>query len=77
MLDLLTMIKLNNRKCLVLIIALFSFIHPLKAMDSNGSIQWMFLIFGLFGGLALFLYGMEQMSNGLKKSAGDRIRSIL
>jgi phosphate:Na+ symporter len=31
----------------------------------------------LAGGLALFLYGMEKMSEGMKKSAGDRMRNIL
>jgi len=31
----------------------------------------------LFGGLALFLYGMEKMSSGMKKAAGDSMRSIL
>ncbi len=31
----------------------------------------------LFGGLALFLYGMEKMSSGMKKAAGDQMRSIL
>lgn len=31
----------------------------------------------LFGGLALFLYGMEKMSSGMKKAAGNRMRSIL
>ncbi len=71
------MVKLQNRKSLILIVALISLIQPLAAMDSEESIHWMFLIFGLFGGLALFLYGMEQMSDGLKKTAGDRIRSIL
>ena len=35
------------------------------------------MTFGLFGGLALFLYGMEKMSEGLKKSAGSKMRSIL
>ena len=32
---------------------------------------------GLFGGLALFLYGMEKMSTGLKRTAGNRMRAIL
>ena len=58
-------------------ILLFSLTQPLAAMDSGESIHWTFLIFGLLGGLALFLYGMEQMSDGLKKTAGDRVRSIL
>jgi len=35
------------------------------------------LIFGLLGGLGLFLMGMEMMSEGMKKSAGDKLRNIL
>lgn len=35
------------------------------------------LIFGLVGGLGLFLYGMKIMSEGLQKIAGDRLRRIL
>ncbi|MBU5435008.1 Na/Pi cotransporter family protein [Pseudoflavonifractor sp. MSJ-37] len=34
-------------------------------------------IFSLFGGLALFLYGMHIMSTGLEAAAGDRLKSIL
>jgi phosphate:Na+ symporter len=43
----------------------------------SGEIPWGFLVIGLFGGLALFLYGMEKMSEGMKKSAGNRMRAIL
>ncbi len=32
---------------------------------------------GLFGGLAIFLYGMEKMSDALKAVAGERMRDIL
>ena len=39
--------------------------------------DWFYLAFGLLGGLALFLYGMQKMSAGMKKSAGNRIRTIL
>jgi phosphate:Na+ symporter len=35
------------------------------------------LIFGLMGGLGLFLFGMKIMSEGLQKVAGDRMRKIL
>lgn len=35
------------------------------------------LIFGLFGGLGLFLFGMKIMSEGLQKIAGERMRKIL
>jgi phosphate:Na+ symporter len=31
----------------------------------------------LFGGLALFIFGMHQMGEGLQKTAGDRMRNIL
>jgi phosphate:Na+ symporter len=41
------------------------------------SIPWAFLTFGLLGGLALFLYGMEKLSEGMRKSAGNHMRSIL
>ena len=35
------------------------------------------IIFGVAGGLALFIFGMNLMSDGLKKSAGERLRKIL
>lgn len=34
-------------------------------------------IFGLVGGLALFLYGMNSMSDALQKAAGEKMKSIL
>ena len=33
--------------------------------------------FSLLGGLALFLYGMQMMSNGLEAAAGNRMKQIL
>lgn len=40
--------------------------------------NWVFyLVSGLIGGLALFLFGMEMMSEGLKKTAGSKMRNIL
>ncbi len=35
------------------------------------------LVAGLFGGLGFFLLGMNMMSQGMQKSAGDKMRSIL
>lgn len=35
------------------------------------------MIFGLAGGLALFLYGMNSMSDALQKAAGERMKKIL
>ena len=34
-------------------------------------------VLALFGGLALFLYGMQMMSNGLEAAAGNRMKAIL
>lgn len=34
-------------------------------------------ILSLFGGLALFLYGMHMMSEGLEETAGDKMKQIL
>ncbi|MDZ4199853.1 MAG: Na/Pi symporter, partial [Kiritimatiellia bacterium] len=40
---------------------------------SNG----LFSIFALLGGLALFLYGMDRMAQGLRGAAGGQLRAML
>ena len=35
------------------------------------------VIFGLVGGLALFLYGMNSMSDALQKAAGEKMKKVL
>ncbi|MCD8230521.1 MAG: Na/Pi cotransporter family protein [Clostridiales bacterium] len=35
------------------------------------------IIFGLFGGLAIFIFGMNMMSDCLQKAAGEKMKSIL
>jgi len=35
------------------------------------------IVFGLIGGLAIFIFGMQFMSDGLKNAAGDQMQSIL
>jgi phosphate:Na+ symporter len=44
---------------------------------SRDEFSWGYLFVGLFGGLAFFLFGMEIMSEGMKKSAGNKMRTIL
>ncbi len=40
--------------------------------------KWLFILLtGLIGGLSLFLMGMLMMSEGLKKAAGEKMRTIL
>jgi phosphate:Na+ symporter len=46
---------------------------PTETMEIN----WFFVIVGLLGGLALFLYGMGKMSDALKNVAGEKMKDIL
>jgi len=67
-------------KNIIVIAGLFTFgASSLFAGESTSSseISWWALTMTLFGGLAFFLYGMEKMSSGMKKAAGDSMRSIL
>jgi len=56
-------------------------ILPLPAQAETASkskeISWFFLAVGLLGGLSLFLYGMERMSDALKNVAGEKMKDIL
>ena len=57
---------------------IFSATPCLYAAESvTQPISWFFLCIGMLGGLALFLYGMEKMSIGLKRTAGNKMRSVL
>ncbi len=46
-------------------------------MDASGAISVWPIVIGLAGGLALFLFGMEQMTDSLKQVAGSRMKSML
>jgi len=48
-----------------------------EPIETTTNIDWFILFITLFGGLALFLYGMDRMSEALKIVAGDRMRGIL
>lgn len=39
--------------------------------------ETMQIIFGLFGGLAVFIFGMNMMSECLQKAAGEKMKTIL
>ncbi len=49
----------------------------LAAGDSENVMNWGVMGMQLFGGLALFLFGMEQMADALKAVAGERMKTIL
>jgi phosphate:Na+ symporter len=72
----------GNRLRLLLIPALFAGVFlacsvVLAAEGANGGIDWAHMAMGLFGGLALFLFGMEQMSDALKSALGDQMKELL
>ena len=48
-----------------------------QAPAEVAAIDWLPLSMGLCGGLAMFLFGMEQMSEGLKAAAGDTLKDVL
>ncbi len=51
---------------------------PVVAESSGEStVEWGGMGMRLFGGLALFLFGMEQMADALKAVAGERMKTIL
>jgi phosphate:Na+ symporter len=51
---------------------------PVLAADAGqDAIDWWYMGMNLLGGLALFLFGMEQMADALKAVAGERMKVIL
>jgi len=46
-------------------------------VDQSPELQLFPLLMGLFGGLALFLYGMDQLADSLKTVAGGRMKTLL
>ena len=54
------------------------FMHSAIADEAvSQDVDWFYLTMALFGGLAMFLYGMEQMSDGLQSAAGDKLKDVL
>ena len=47
------------------------------AVDTTDSIKWFTLIVGLVGGLALFLFGMDLMTESLRLVVGNKARTVL
>jgi len=50
---------------------------PSLVLAAGPGVELFALLSGLLGGLALFLYGMDQMATALRAVAGDRMRALL
>jgi phosphate:Na+ symporter len=71
---------LNPKQTLILLIAASGLLLALPVLadgDAEKGIEWGVMGMKLFGGLALFLFGMEQMADALKAVAGERMKGIL
>jgi len=76
-LDLNTMIADMGLKLPLLLAGMLVAPLVLAADTTAGGPQWGVMGMTLFGGLALFLFGMEQMADSLKAVAGERMKQIL
>lgn len=47
------------------------------AADGSQSVDWLQVLLGLFGGLALFLGGLQSLSEGMTKAAGETMKVVL
>ncbi|MCL2328611.1 MAG: Na/Pi cotransporter family protein [Bacteroidetes bacterium] len=62
----------------ILFLLSFELFAQNQSIPPNEQGNWFFMfILGLLGGLTLFLYGINILSRGLQKSAGDKMRSIV
>lgn len=68
---------LNSLWILIILMLAAAFPPLTHAADGGAAIDWFGLILGLFGGLALFLAGLDQLSEGLKKLAGNSLKIML
>ena len=66
--------KISYQKIVLLF---FLATSSLFAGNSDNTISFFLLFTGLFGGMGMFLYGMEMMSDGMKVTAGNSMRTIL
>ena len=66
-----------GRQFMVLAVGAVIATTALAQAAEAASIDWFKLVMGLFGGLALFLFGIDQMSTGLKAVAGERMATML
>ena len=75
------LLKIKNINYSVAIVSVMFAVPTLVLAASSGSsdkeISWFLMVTSLFGGLGMFLYGMEMMSDGMKLTAGNKMRSIL
>ena len=71
------MFKRQGVVLLLLTLLLFGAQSVWGAASQSQQIDWLDMGKGLFGGLALFLFGMEMMSSALKSALGSQMKMLL
>jgi phosphate:Na+ symporter len=61
----------------IALLALAFFAFATTSEPTPESPDWLQLGLGLFGGLALFLAGLQQLSEGMTKAAGQALKKVL
>lgn len=69
--------RITGLLILSLLVGLYSTGSFAQEEGSIPGLDWFPMFMGLFGGLALFLYGMEKMIKGLLVIAGDQMKNML
>ncbi|MBW9275975.1 MAG: Na/Pi cotransporter family protein [Candidatus Thiodiazotropha sp. (ex. Lucinisca nassula)] len=72
--------EFNLKQSIILLAGVLGLLLALPVFadgSADAGIEWGVMGMKLFGGLALFLFGMEQMADALKAVAGARMKGIL
>ena len=69
--------KCRHVPLLLLALSFMAATSALAADPAAGEPEWLGMAFRLMGGLALFLFGMEQMAENLKAAAGHQMKLLL
>ncbi len=72
-----SLIKTKRIPAIVLFIFIPTLLWAAIAAKASKDLDLFTTVMGILGGLAIFLYGMEMMSDGLKKAAGEKLKIIL
>ena len=71
------LIRTKRIPFLFIFVFLPTFLWAAMATQSGKQLNLFTTVMGILGGLAIFLFGMEMMSDGLKKAAGEKLKLIL
>ena len=72
-----TLLRHTRGATIVVLCAVAGLVATPALAAVGGGVEWFPMGMQLFGGLAIFLFGMEQMAGALKKVAGNQMKALL